>query len=183
MHSWISIVISLCAVAANLFVQFYSRFVPDIEDQKRHLKWLWWWTVDILAIAGQIYAVCTLAQSKGPVTRLFVTGVAFSMSCLTFSFVLLGFRRFILAGIMQKALDNFGSLVEHSAHHLDQTGVLVRATEKLIETSDLHSDALRAIAADHNLSPETVQTLQGLLSNKKPPAMASQPVIGTKSEV
>jgi hypothetical protein len=51
--SAINIVVAICAIA----VQFYFRWVPDIEVQKRHIKRTASWASDILPLVALVVVI------------------------------------------------------------------------------------------------------------------------------
>ena len=70
MPTWVPPAICSFAIfAASVAVQFYRGFVPDIEEQKRHLKSAGMWALDVFALALQGICICILVGRDGPVTR------------------------------------------------------------------------------------------------------------------
>lgn len=75
MPIWVTVLIAFTTLTANIAIQFYFRFVPDVERQKDHLKSIWTgtkalasWLSNILWFGIGVWALYEASQHKGPVT-------------------------------------------------------------------------------------------------------------------
>ena len=160
--SAIGVVVAICGIAA----QFYFRWVPDIEVQKRHVKRAVSWASDILTLAAQVAALYFLvAHVKGPVTPGIVVEIAAYACVIVFCVLLTVIRRGVLA-LFERHLDTFCRL-------LDNTDQNLKNTSKHLAITEQHRDALRVIADDPNLSIETARALQRLLGGDGKPDTAA----------
>ena len=96
MPIWVPTAISIFFGLAGICATFYFKWVPDIEVQKRHMKGLGWWLLDLVTLGAQITSTYLLAQHKGPVTSAFVVATALIVDGLVLCIVLFGFRRRVL---------------------------------------------------------------------------------------
>ena len=55
MPSWMPVLITSVFALINVFLPFYFKFVPDVNDQKRHLRQFGWWALDVATIVGQVW--------------------------------------------------------------------------------------------------------------------------------
>lgn len=140
MGTFLTVVSILIALAA-LVAQFYFRWVPNPEDQKRQVKTvfkrlgIWAWHIFTLGCPAACLFVFT--QHQGPVTPRFVAEVAFVACGLSLTASL---------AIIRILLGN---------SHLGIMG-LASVTRQVV-------DALCLLANDPNLSAETGNALQILL--------------------
>jgi hypothetical protein len=151
MPVWLTaVVVPLVAVSVSLAAQLFFKWVPETKDQKRHLKRVGWWALDIFALSVTAASILSLAHYGGPVTPLFVIGVASSIGALVFNVILCGFRRFVLDGLLKKHIELFQLLVEETGQH-----------SKAIKR---HRCAFCLIVSETALAPKTTQSLLCLLS-------------------
>ena len=164
MPAWVpAVAVPFVIAFTSLAAQFYFKWVPDVEEQKRHLRQARTWAADILGLALQAASLYALLQGKGPVTRGFVVGAALTVSCSFVCVLLIVFRRWFLEGFMERFLHNFERL-------MDQTGQHISVTGRHIEVTEQHKRALQLIATDPNLSRETVRELRAILLPPGDPA-------------
>lgn len=157
MPTWIpAVVVPFVAILTNLAAQFYFKLVPDIKDQKRHLKQTSFWAMDILGICVQVGCVAFFFRSNSPVTPQFVVLAAWSMSCLFFYVAQVGYRRQLLDGILKRNLERIGKLTDID---MAQIGLLTQ-----------HRRALEMLANDTGVSSETAEAVRDALSGG--PSMA-----------
>jgi hypothetical protein len=164
MSTWITAAALLIA-AIGVVAQIYFNFVPDLNAQKRQLKKAAWWAWDILGVGAQGYCIYFLAHYKGPVTVGFVVEVALVFSGLALNAVLVLLRR-LLAGLLEKHLDNFEHLLDVTDKHVGSFGQLVHQAGRHIEITGQLQQALLVIRDDSNLSADTTQALRMILRPK-----------------
>ena len=73
MPIWVTVLVALTTLRANIAIQFYFKFVPDVEEQKHHLRSLgaWikttaFWPLDILFWGSQRWTSTLNQCIKGP---------------------------------------------------------------------------------------------------------------------
>ena len=157
MPNWMTaVVVPVAIVLLNLAAQFYFKWVPDVEDQKRHLTRAFWWAADILSFVWMGYWLYAYAHSKQAVTPVFVVVVSFTTASLAFCAIMIFFRRSILNGLLRQHFDHFGRLLDHEDKNMEIRDLHLKATKQ-------HRDALCTLSNDPNLSPETAQALRAIL--------------------
>jgi hypothetical protein len=162
----ISTMVAICAIA----VQFYVRWVPDIEIQKRQIKGAALWAWDILGLAAQAAALFyTVAHIHGPVTPAIVTGISLLTSAIVFCAVLIFIRRWILP-LVKEHLELFGQHLHNFSHVTDRglnnTDQLIKIAEQHLAIVKRYRDAFILIAKDPKLSVETARALNSLLDSE-----------------
>ena len=163
MSAWIAAVGTLIALAAFV-AQFYFKWVPKVEDQKRHLKQVAWAAFDAVTLCSEAFAIYLLTQAKGPVTHIFVVNTAVVVSGAGFCIILIATRRGVGSNIMMRSLDNFGRLIDTADRHLGIIRSLQQITERHLATTEQHTEILNLISNDPGLSVETVQAVRKILS-------------------
>lgn len=75
MSAWIPVVVNVIVFGGGIALQFYFKWVPDVEQQKQHArrvrKWLstvLWWTLDCGNLVLFSWDLYLAAHHKGPVT-------------------------------------------------------------------------------------------------------------------
>jgi hypothetical protein len=132
--------ITLVLGLTGLFVQFFFKWVPEPDEQKRRLKRVTKWAISILAlvfVAANLGILLTFPIGPLPASRML--GVALDTCLLTV---------FPIIFLIQ---DNQGK-------HIDITRTQTRVML-------LQLDALSVIASDPKLSDETTLALQAILRN------------------
>jgi len=132
----VSILIALSALVA----QFYFKWVPDPEDQKRHVKRVGAWAWNIFTLGSPVACLFTLSMHKDPITPGFVIEVALVASSLSLTAAFIMLRFLIGPG------SNSGS------------GIL-----GLASITKGTVDALCLLAEEPSLSAETKDALRRLL--------------------
>jgi hypothetical protein len=134
----VSILIALAALVA----QFFFKWVPNPEDQKRHLKRAGIRVGYFLLVCGSVASLILLSKDKAPVTAGFVVQVALASCSVSLVVTLV---------LMQALLRLFGSYSDT----LGMDGFL-GLTKEIV-------NCLGLIADDPNLSAETARTLRAVL--------------------
>ncbi len=134
--SFLGIIVALISLAA----QFYFRWVPDVEEQKRHVKRAFGWCLDFSVFSLLVLNFVLEASRKGPVTPFFVVEVAVNVGIATLYLVLFFYRRWSLEKVDTPLLDITGEIL----------------------------NCLEIIAKDQNLSEQTVGKLRRKLYGKPP---------------
>jgi hypothetical protein len=145
MPSWaITILVSFGTLAVNIGIQFYFKFVPNVEDQRRHLKTTFFVLVDVIVLSVQGYMLYGMAQLKGPVDHRSIVDVSLATGALFMNFALVLFRRWVpwQYRVFQKYMELHG---EH-----------VHITREIV-------DVLKILAKDSNLSDDTMQAIRPLV--------------------
>ena len=154
MPLWIPTVAATVGVAlVNAFRLFYFKFVPEVNDQKRHLKQAGWWAFDIATIIFPCWSLYAATQAKGPITPTLVTGTAISAVSLAFCLSMVSTRRTV-GYVQNKSLDTLGQIINVQG--------------RLVDMSLVHKEALRLLANDANLSLEYSAKLKALLGMEDP---------------
>jgi len=124
----------------SLIAQFYIKWVPDVKDQRRHLKraGIWLWNVTVFALQG--FDFYLFSRDKGPITAGFVLTVALFTVLTVLYATVLAFNYLVL------------NLIVGGERGLGILGVI----EGMLR-------ALETLSSDPNLSDETVQNLRGIL--------------------
>jgi hypothetical protein len=165
MPGWaIAVVVQVVLAVAAIAAQFYFKWVPDVETQKRHMKWAAWWLLDIASVASIVAAAISLVRDQGPITRSFVLGSALVASVGCFTTLTIVFRRFVLGGLTDK--------------QLKVTGKLVEIVTEQTELDKQFRYALCLLANDPRLSDETSRAVQKVLSIKR--AAPAVPALGSE---
>jgi hypothetical protein len=142
MPSWvISITVPLVILFVNIAAQFYFRWVPNIEDQKRHLKTIGSRFMDVISFVAVAYWLYGLTRRGEPVTPWFVVEVSLAATCLCFVVVMNVVLR----------------LVDLTSDHV----------RRLISLAWMYREALVRIGKDPALSAETVRELEVILNPKQ----------------
>lgn len=153
MAAWIPSVVCSCVIyAVGLSAQFYFKWVPEVESQKRHLKQALWVAYDVWLIGASITGVWFLSQYKGIVSAGYVLTVSFAACIVSLSILTVIARRLGLAKIITK-------LIELSR---DQATI----ARDQVDLINRQSHALIAIVEDVNLSSETRQRVRDLFTSE-----------------
>jgi hypothetical protein len=158
MPTWIisGIFVPFAVLVATLGSQLFFRWVPDAEEQKRHVRNTAVLVVEIASVALQVYFFYANIRYKGPVNAAFVTQVAFDSACTCFVLVGILLRRMVMSDLIGGLQDDLFTLLKHFGRNMDHTG-------RLIGIAELHKEALRCIASDPNLSAGTIEALRAIL--------------------
>jgi len=168
MSTWVAAVVTPCVLAlVNLVALFYFKWVPNVEDQKRHVKHVGAWVLDGLNLSSGAGALYFLMKSKHPVTPVFVVGVALVAGLEVLSLVLFAFRRWILGGLFRAYLDGLGLVAEMTDRHTDAFDRLQRSADRHIAITERLFEAFCVLADDPNLSPETTKALRTLMDGNR----------------
>jgi len=160
---WLPVLIAIFTVSAGIAAQFYFKWVPDVEEQKRHLRSGFWWTVDVIGIGGRLGSLIALDLLPGSASRVdaAVAGLAGGFFALMAILVLL--RRVIfaqMAGSARAASEVRGDLIPF---FMDFT------------------EALAVIAEDPNLSTGTKEALSAVLFGAEE-ARPAIPAVGSDTD-
>jgi hypothetical protein len=87
MSSWLPVASAGFFTILTIAERFYARFVPDISDQKRHLRIAAWGAFHLLSLACVGWGFWIAAHESGPITVRFVlfVGALFFMLTLVIS--------------------------------------------------------------------------------------------------
>ena len=164
MPNWItSVVVPVGILVLTLAAQFYFKWVPNIEDQKRHARAAAGLAADFLCVGGSATWLYALAQRNGPVTPAFVVEVSLSTACVCFVIVIIVIDKFLSGKHVKSIIEAFNQQLSVLKVNADHTGRIIGIAEK-------HDAALRCIAEDTQLSAETNKKLERIM-NQKPAAM------------
>ncbi len=147
----ISVLMTILALAANVGMQFYFKWVPDTKDQKRHVKSALTWLLNITFFALFGVDLYLLSRHKGPVDAGFVLRAVMLASLAVFYLIALIALRFtnLLFPLHRLSGDLYHDLVG-----LDKS--LIGMIKDLVMAMEL-------LARDPNLSKETTRALHVLL--------------------
>jgi hypothetical protein len=130
-------VVSILIALSALVAQFYFKWVPDPEDQKRHVKRVAAWAWNIFTLGTPVLCLFTLSTHKDPITPGFVVEVALVASGLSLTVAFILFR--LVFGVVGDSGSGLASITK---------GVI---------------DALCLLADEPSLSAPTANALRKLL--------------------
>jgi hypothetical protein len=161
MPTWITAVtVPLVIALANLFALFYFKWVPNVDEQKRHIKRAAWLALDVLTLAIQVASLWFLATHvHGPVTPMTTVAIALSAGCFFFCVIVTIIRRWLLR-LIERLIDGNENLLDNSDRILNNADRHLTITER-------QGDALRTIADDPVLSIETARAVRALLGSRE----------------
>ena len=116
MSPWVPVVFGGVFATLSIAERFYARFVPDVSDQKRHLRMAAWGALNLLSFSSVGWTLWLVAHDTKPVTPQLVISVGaafFTLTLLIVSVIL--YKGFGLTG---NALREFLML---SKEHIDLT--------------------------------------------------------------
>jgi hypothetical protein len=161
MNPWIAVAISPTIALLIFAFNVHSRFVPDIDTQKRQLMRFGLWVAGILAVGSQVNGIYALAHSTRPVTPGFVMDVASSVG--GFAFTLTCFAAIYLIKLLDRFLTLYlkGRDVDEGFWDLQKKHVAV--TGQMQESIEQNCDAIELLASQPGISPEIASKIRALL--------------------
>lgn len=167
MSSWITkFFLPFGIFFASLMAQFYLRWVPNVEDQKRHVKNALSWLVDIASVGICVYWLYGIAQEKGPITPVFVVTASLAAANTFLVVVLIGAKR-VFRRQTERILNLFDRQLGVTEGNLDHM-------DTLIGVAEMHNAALLHIANDACLSTDTRNALSHILPQDPKPRISAQ---------
>ncbi len=157
----------ICLVGVAL--QFYFKWVPEVSDQKRHVKRFLLAAYWALIVAVQAFSLYIDSKSKAPVTPSFVVWVAISAAGLAFAVVLIVIQ--LLLGMYAGSKDPFSALAGLLQGMLDESFLQMEIDRSQSKIMYSLFNAVTAIIKDKHLSPETVSAVEKALTldREEPP--------------
>jgi hypothetical protein len=126
MSDWVRYLgVPLLICAVTLVAQIYFKWVPQVEDQKRHLRRAGLSLWHVIFGASQIFAFSALALSKRPVQGVEVVCAALIAGLGATYISLLVLKRLVLPVI---------------GRHLDTASAVIRALEMLADEAELSEE-------------------------------------------
>lgn len=126
--------------------RFYSRFVPDVNDQKRHLRLAGRVAFLVFSLSGVIWGFWDAANLREPITPgyvLFVGWLFFSLTLFILNLLLFLALRF---------MDTYSGLLDVVDKHLYMTSDITKILQEIasktaasVETSEKLARILRQI--------------------------------------
>lgn len=157
MPTWVTgILVPFIIASVTIAAQFYFKWVPNVEEQKRHVRMATSWLADILLVLASIWWLWRFTKHQGPVTPGFVVEVSLAGENLGFVVILVAANRFISGKTFRRFMDGIRGHLGLTERNIDHTG-------RLIEIAKVHSDALLILANDLQLSPNAAKALQEIL--------------------
>jgi hypothetical protein len=158
MSPWIPITVSVTLTSVAIAERFYSRFVSDIEIQKRHLKRVAKWVVASMAVIFlgiQVGCVIYLMRISGPPTKSWILGIAVSVGSIASYLAALTDYRIIR--IQEKSSWIDGRIIDFQKQ-------LIEEIRLLKDRALSHRDAITFLAS-HSFenSPEASEQLKKML--------------------
>ena len=142
--------VAIVGLLVSAFCSFYFKWVPAVEDQKRHMRQAAWWVFDAGTIVCQVWPLYALAHVMGPVTPSHIVRGAMSGAGLAFCSALIVARR-TYGRLLNRQIENFGTLMEvHDKTFANQM------------------EAMRILSHRVDLTAEVAQKLNALLGVKTP---------------
>jgi len=173
MSSWMTaIAVPLTILTANIGVQIYFKWVPDIEDQKRQFKRVASWVFDILTVAVQVVSFYLLALDKGPITGGFVVKVSLFAGLAAVSLLLTVIRRIFPREHLKDFFDLFRMLADESDRHRESFRDLLSFIRSHVDMTNRHEEALTQLLKAPNLPAEIVESVQQVLKGPHRPTEA-----------
>jgi hypothetical protein len=129
--------------------RFYARFVPDVSDQKRHIRRAAWVAFHVLSLSSAGLGFWTAAHERGPVTSGFVLFVSMLFFILTL--VIINW----LANLAQRTSQDFSRFLVIYEQHLkiyDQSLNLTREEAEILDV----------LASKVKVPDEVKKKLQGI---------------------
>lgn len=157
MPTWITgVLVPLTILCATLTANFYFKWVPDVEEQKRHLRAMGGWLIDILALVSSCFWLYGFTQRKAAVTPGFVVEVSLAAVCLCSVVLLVLAERILSSKTCRKIFEVLTGHLSVTTQSVDALGTLAMIAER-------HTQALARIAEDSRLSRATQDALQEIL--------------------
>jgi hypothetical protein len=145
MRELVALSVPVVLYLVNVFVKFYFKWVPDVDRQKRQIKKVSCWLLDIFMIGTGVLGVCFFAQISVLNMQQYVLKVSFVMSCTVLNITLILFRRY--------SSYIYGPSEQSGLGHTTSVVGLMKGQIK----------ALCILSNDPNLAPETSHALKTLL--------------------
>lgn len=161
MSFWITtVVVPFAIFIATIAAQFYFKWVPSVEDQKRHVRRLLAILAEVGVFAWGGLALYKAAHQPGPVTY----GNAVQIALLTAGLYTL----LILIAI--------APIPRVIASIADLIGRHIRTTKQTYAVLDRHREVFETIAQDPSLSEASVAAIRGFLDSRKSAAHSTMGV-------
>jgi hypothetical protein len=157
--TWIPVVISTALTSLAIAERFYSRFVSDVQTQKRHLKHVAKWLINSMTIIFfgiQVGCVIYLMRIPGPPTKFWILQIAISVGGIA----LYAASLFDLAiiRILEKS-----SLIDD--HIINLQARFVDEIDRLSRASLANQSAIIFLASNSpETSPEVLEHLKTILT-------------------
>jgi len=169
-----SIFIPIAALVVPLAERFYTRFYPEPETQKRHLKTAARWVIDCGAIGISVWGLIQLSHEPMPTTTKQVLAIAIAVSITVGNIVFLLSSR-LFRSVLRLMRDHVGLTAEVARQQFDHTAEVARqqfdhttkhldATSRILQILRVHEEVLMLIAASDTLALEEKEEMVKILS-------------------
>jgi hypothetical protein len=132
MSAWITPAVTASVGILTIFAQFYNRFVPDVEKQKRHVRIAAMFVLIVLVTAFYVFAIHR-AMAK-PLTSLIVVKISVSMSILVANLLVFGFLFFPTP--WSKSMDECWRLSAYNAYMTSKLGTAMELMAGILDGSN-----------------------------------------------
>jgi hypothetical protein len=146
MSPWVPVVSAGVFAILGIAERFYVRFVPDVNDQKRHLRFARQAAFLAFSLFSLILGFWDAAHQEGPVTPgsvLFVGSLFFSLTLFVILLLLTLALRFLVA--FGQFLDMFGQHLYITSEIAKIVGKIAPSTEAPDEISEKLQDILKQL--------------------------------------
>jgi hypothetical protein len=142
MAPWVPVVSAAVFAVLAIAERFYSRFVPDVNDQKRQLKRAGMIIYYSLALLSVVVGLWRAMQEKGPVTQEFVliVGALYLILALLMSLTLLQLAARLMGGVKEF----MGVYRSHLEITREMVGMIRVIAAKVKDTAEVE-DSMRRI--------------------------------------
>lgn len=150
MSLW-TIIIPLAAIVVPIINDFYKRFYPDVETQKRHLRTAANWTISLVSICASVWILVDLYRQPLPTSGKQTANIAVKAS--------LAIGAILYVTVSQLLFRLIVVLERHVQASKDHAGF----TADLLQAVGAHHEALVILATADGLTKEQQGTLKKIL--------------------
>jgi hypothetical protein len=175
MSPWIPVTISTSIAVVSIAERFYSRFIPDIETQKRHLKRAGKWTTVLILFGIQLGNIIYLIRIPGPPTKAWVLQITVSVGAFVFCLASLfdqGIMQLLdkMNSIDGRTLDGQGKLIDVQGKLINLQGRLTDSVQRLTQIADSHQRAMTMLAShSREIPPDLLKEIKSLIEDPNEP--------------
>lgn len=81
MPTWLAALLAVAAILCPIAVTYHNRFVPDVETQKKQLKFIAGWAVEVVCIGCEVAIVAaTVYMAPQPLPAWWAALIAYAVS-------------------------------------------------------------------------------------------------------
>ncbi|HEX3570981.1 MAG TPA: hypothetical protein VHU44_09165 [Acidobacteriaceae bacterium] len=140
MSPWVPVSMAAVSIAAG----FYRDWVPDVQQQKKHVRSLLNWVINVGLFGWNAWNLYDLMKSERPLTHTFVFEIAASASVLGLLAAMIGLSA--LADLFGRSLDVQSRQIDIAKSHWEVTKKLYDAVVTLSQAATLPVEDRERIA-------------------------------------